>query len=89
MFNYAEKFNGDISNWDVSNVTDMSYLFSDSIFNSNISTWDVQNVISMSRMFSHPNFNKDILNFYFTYDNPVNIIDFLDSAKDDYPEYFI
>jgi len=31
------KFNRDISQWDVSNVNDMSYMFSDSEFNGDIS----------------------------------------------------
>jgi len=30
-------FNGDISKWDVSNVTDMNGMFSNSIFNKDIS----------------------------------------------------
>jgi surface protein len=41
---YNSNFNGDISNWDVSNVTNMNYLFNDSQFNGDISNWDVSNV---------------------------------------------
>ena len=44
---------GDINNWDVSNVTDMSGLFKNkTTFNSNISNWNVSNVTNMSEMFS-------------------------------------
>tara|TARA_B100001057_G_scaffold347141_1_gene348417 strand:- start:139 stop:426 length:288 start_codon:yes stop_codon:yes gene_type:complete len=43
---------GDISTWDVSNITDMSGLFwSRNTFNENISNWDTSNVTDMSRMF--------------------------------------
>ena len=44
-------FNGDISNWDVSNVKDMSGMFATSKFNGDISNWDVSNVNNMSNMF--------------------------------------
>ena len=40
------KFNGDISKWDVSNVTTMSYMFSSCLsFNQDLSGWDVSKVI--------------------------------------------
>ena len=50
---------GDINTWDVSAVTDMSYMFEDaSFFNSNISAWDTSNVTDMSYMFYNArNFN--------------------------------
>ena len=38
MFSYS-RFNGDISKWDVSNVTDMGGMFSNSKFNGDISVW--------------------------------------------------
>ena len=45
-------FNGDISNWNTSNVTDMSFMFYDcESFNQDISDWDVSNVTNMSSMF--------------------------------------
>jgi len=34
---HSSKFNGDISNWNVSNVTDMNYMFYKSKFNGDIS----------------------------------------------------
>ncbi|MGB2128184.1 MAG: BspA family leucine-rich repeat surface protein [Flavicella sp.] len=48
----AEKY-GNIEDWDVSNVTNMSQLFKYKFsFNEDISKWDVSNVINMSSMFS-------------------------------------
>ena len=56
-------FNGDISSWDVSNVTDMNAMFySASAFNQDISSWDVSNVTTMEYMFvSASAFNQDIV----------------------------
>ena len=51
MFRGVTAFNGDISKWDVSSVTDMSYMFRASSFNGNISKWDVSSVTDMSYMF--------------------------------------
>ena len=42
---------GDINTWNVTNVTDMSNLFSYTNFNDDISLWDVSNVTDMRRMF--------------------------------------
>ena len=57
-------FNQDISSWDVSNVTNMSYMFTvATIFNQDISFWDVSNVTSMSVMFAGTNFNQPIGNW--------------------------
>ena len=45
-------FNGNISDWDVSNVKNMGFLFSGlSDFNDNVSNWDVSNVVDMRYMF--------------------------------------
>ena len=57
-----EKFNGDISEWNVSNVKDMSdmFWFAES-FNSDISKWDVGKVTDMSEMFNGAtSFNQPI-----------------------------
>ena len=55
-----DKFDGDISEWDVSNVRYMNSMFTDSQFNGDISKWDVRNVTNMSAMFVNSKFNGDI-----------------------------
>ena len=59
---------GAISTWDVSQVTDMSYLFKDKTdFNDDISNWDVSNVTNMNFMFNEASsFNQDISNWCVT-----------------------
>ena len=61
-YSSAFEFNGDISNWDVSNVTNMQNMFSGSEFNGDISNWDVSNVTNMQNMFGG-DFNGDISNW--------------------------
>ena len=55
-------FNGDISEWDVSNVTSMYAMFWEcKSFNQDISGWDVSNVTNMAFMFNEcKSFNQDI-----------------------------
>lgn len=51
---YCSKFSGDISKWDVSKVTDMSYMFNGNVyFDSDISGWDVSNVTSNKGIFNY------------------------------------
>ena len=57
------EFDGDISNWDVSNVTKMIGMFERCKYsgkNGDISTWDVSNVTDMLGMFQYSNYNGDI-----------------------------
>ena len=58
----ATVFNGDISSWDVSSVTNMSHMFGVATeFNQDISSWDVSSVTNMSHMFYRAvAFNQDI-----------------------------
>jgi len=63
------RFNEPIGNWDVSNVTNMSGMFSGDLlepsspFNQPIGDWDVGNVTDMSNMFSGTPFNQPIGNW--------------------------
>jgi surface protein len=63
-FDECYLFNGDISGWDVSGVTNMSFMFQTnalSVFNADISNWDVSNVTNMQAMFSgQGDFNQDL-----------------------------
>lgn len=64
MFQGCYEFRGDISNWNVSNVTNMAKMFYDSRVNPNISGWDVSNVTNMNKMFSQAvKFNQPIENW--------------------------
>ncbi len=62
MFISCNKFNQDLSGWDVSAVTTMEGMFKDAHrFNQDISGWDVSNVTNMSRMFAYcGEFNQDL-----------------------------
>ena len=52
---------GQINTWDVSNVTNMNSMFSNTPFNQDISNWDVSSVTDMGHMFSgNTSFNQDL-----------------------------
>ena len=49
---FAKKFNQNISNWDVSSVTNMMSMFGDAeSFNQSLNEWDTSSVTNMSSMF--------------------------------------
>ena len=53
MLSGAYVFNGNLSSWTVSSVTNMTYMFYDaSVFNQPLSSWDVSSVTDMSGMFT-------------------------------------
>ena len=62
MFRGTLLFNGDISSWDVSSVTDMSHMFNYAIsFNQPLDRWDVSSVTNMHAMFVDANsFNRPL-----------------------------
>ena len=56
-FKDRSSFNSDISSWDVSNVTNMRYMFyKATLFNQDIGNWDVSNVTDMGLMFGRCRF---------------------------------
>ena len=68
IFGCNDDFNQPIGNWDVSNVTNMSYMFGFECgltqFNQDISHWDVSSVTNMNGMFHGvESFNQDIGNW--------------------------
>jgi len=66
LINQEMKKNGpncDLNHIDVSNVTNMSYMFFNSQFNGDISNWDVSKVTDMYGMFYNSSFNGDISNW--------------------------
>lgn len=79
--NHIGNHNQDISSWDVSNVTDMSFAFYNaSSFNQDIGNWDVSNVTDMTRIFhSASSFNQDIGNWDVS--NVTNMIHAFDDAS--------
>jgi hypothetical protein len=53
MFDWATSFNQDISDWDVINVTDMSWMFSGATaFDQSLAGWDISSVTTMEDMFA-------------------------------------
>ena len=58
----ADKFNGDLSKWDVLDVMNMQSMFHyASSFNADLSKWDVSSVADMSAMFMEAtSFNVDL-----------------------------
>jgi len=60
MFGSATIFNQNINNWDTSNITNMSGIFSSSSFNQPLNNWNTLNVTDMSFLFASTPFNQDI-----------------------------
>lgn len=60
IFYHYKDFNGNISNWNVRNVKNMSQMFDSSQFNGNISQWDVGNVKNMNLMFLRSSFKGNL-----------------------------
>ena len=65
MFSGCSTFNANLSEWTVSNITNMTHMFYNcSSFNCNLSNWNVSNVTDMSHMFYNcTSFNGDLSNW--------------------------
>ena len=47
-------FTGDVTNWNISNITTLSYCFENQpLFNQNINNWDISNVTSLNATFTN------------------------------------
>ena len=61
IFQDCSSFNQPIGNWDVSNVTNINYMFVRSPFNQPLNNWDVSSVVNMVGVFFQASsFNQDI-----------------------------
>lgn len=58
-----KKFNGDISQWDVSSALTMQGMFFGSDFNGSLEQWDVSRVVDFNMMFAHSTFNRPLTNW--------------------------
>ena len=92
LFNGLQKFNGDISEWDVGNVKDMTSMFNHSKFNGDISKWDVSNVRNMNYMFLKSEFTGergDISNWDVSYVEDMGYMFFLSKFNGDLSKWDI
>lgn len=60
MFYGCVAFNQNISGWDTTNVTDMSYMFAFSGFNQPVNNWNIANVTNLSFMFTSTQFDQEL-----------------------------
>ena len=74
---------GNSSLWDVSNVTNMGYMFSYSQFNGDISKWDVSNVTNMKNMFFKSIFKGDISRWDVSKDTDTNMMFYMSQFNGD------
>ena len=76
----AESFNSDLSEWDVSNVTDMGGIFFYAkSFNADLSNWNVSRVADMPKMFAEAtSFNCDLSNWDVS--SVINMYDIFEKA---------
>ncbi len=65
MFQQASNFDGDLNNWNTSNITNMSNVFSYApLFNGDISSWNTSSVTNMHAMFYFASsFNGNIVSW--------------------------
>ena len=69
------KFDGDISKWDVSNVVYMADMFCSSVFNGDISKWNVKGDCNVSNMFSDSSLEYKAPKWYYDIRSDVEYYD--------------
>ena len=76
-------FNFDISDWDVSGVTNMERMFGDAnVFNQNLSNWNTSNVNNMTAMFQYAkSFNNSGVALTWNTSNVTNMTAMFDGYK--------
>ena len=64
LFYLFPEFNGNISNWNTSNIIDFSFMFYKCKFNQDISNWKFSKKLTTTQeMFLNSEFNQDISNW--------------------------
>ena len=63
MFQNTSSFSSSLTSWDVMNVTNMSWMFYNSVFNGDVSTWNISNVEDFFNAFASSQFNNNIANW--------------------------
>jgi surface protein len=59
MFYHANIFNNDISNWNITNVNDLSRMFCNTNdFNQNLTKWNISKNTNISGMFKNSSIQK-------------------------------
>jgi surface protein len=88
MFFQATSFNQDLSYWDVSNVGDMSYMFSGAYdFDGDVSSWTPYSVYDMSYMFEASGFSGQYSINSWQYNLPSGVnMDYMFSYADFYDD---
>lgn len=74
LFEGAVVFNdAAISNWDTSNVTNMSYMFTGAVaFNRSLDSWDVSKVVDFIQMFRESRYNQPLNSWNLAAANNIN-----------------
>ena len=73
--------NESISNWDMSNVIDISYIFLDTKINIPLN-WDLSNIERLTSVFEQTNFNQDLSNWDITSAQYINGLFFNNESFD-------